>query len=642
MRSLASRTIVVVFTMGACVLLMLPNFLTQKLAVVFQENHRLEDGKKVPVDLAEVRDFMRDRENGLGLYFPSAQCVPEAGDGIPAERRCVLEARFITAAAVNEMAQAHPDLVDEFRTRLLPHPIERFFGFLSDKNIKNLKIRLGLDLQGGMRATFRADFDKHIASLKERYEPLIADLEGKLARSSPEEKKNLEARIANLKSQMTITEQKKQDLLQEARRIIDARLASQNLTEPELRVQPGSYSIGVDLPGMANSSEVLARIRDTVTVEYRLVNDEAQAKLGRVQGLDKDLADIQKMYIESRVDQDEIKRILSSITEKAQIRPEEGKVFLRWRRGIKDGSTALPRSFVVLGPVQLDGNDMTEAHANPSQGSPYYEISFVLSAEGAAKFGDLTTKNVGKQIAIVWGDRVVSSANIKEPIIGGVGRISGDFTVQDAKEISDVIREGALPLNLEILSVSFVGPSLGQESIIAGVISLMLSFLLVIMFMAGYYRWCGVVAVTALFFDMIIMTAVLSFLEFTLTLPGFAGLILTVGMAVDANVIIYEKMKEDIRAGKTASLAIEGGFRASFWTIFDSHVTTLISSIILFKIGDGPIKGFAIVLFFGLITSLFTSLYVSHLIFDWFSLLFRPERLSIGWGYSRYAQGGKK
>ncbi len=640
MRSLAQRTIVVVLTMGTCVLLMLPNFLTQRLAVVFQENHRLEDGKKVPVSPEEIKDFIRDRENGLGLYFPGATCVPEAADSIPASRRCVLEARFITAAAVNEMAQAHPDLIDEFRTRLLPHGIEKFFGFLSEKNVKNLKIRLGLDLQGGMRATFRADFDKYTASLKERYEPLIADLRSKLSRT-PEasEKQNLEIRISNLESQTIITEQKKQDLLQEARRIIDARLAAQNLTEPEIRVQPGSYSIGVDLPGMANSSEVLARIRDTVTVEYRLVNDEATSK---VAPFGSELAEIQKMYAEGRVDHDEIKRIMNSVVEKSRLRPEEGRLFLRWRRGIKDGSQSLPRSFVVLGPVQLDGNDMTEAHANPSQGSPYYEISFVLSAEGSSKFADLTTKNVGKQIAIVWGDRVVSSANIKEPIVGGVGRISGDFTAQDAKEISDVIREGALPLNLEILNVSFVGPSLGQESILAGVISLVLSFLLVVLFMAGYYRWCGVVAVTALFFDMIIMMAVLSFLEFTLTLPGFAGLILTVGMAVDANVIIYEKMKEDIRAGKSASLAVEGGFRASFWTIFDSHVTTLISSIILFKIGDGPIKGFAIVLFFGLITSLFTSLYVSHLIFDWFIHFFRPEKLSIGWGYSAYAQGGKK
>lgn len=638
MRSLIQRTIIVVLVMGTCTLFLLPNFLTQELAVVFQDFKRLEDGKKIPVDTAEIKDFILDRENGLGLYFPGAECVPQAEGRTSADFRCVLKSRYITAARINEMAQAHPDLIDEFHTRVLPHPIEHALSFLSEKDAKNLKIRLGLDLQGGMRATFRADFDKHIASLKERYEPLIKDLEAKRARATTEEEKNnLDGRIANLKSSMTVSEARKQELLQEARRIIDARLASQNLTEPELRVQPNSYSIGVDLPGMANSSEVLAKIRDTVTVEYRIVSKTGTEKVARFQN---EVAAITKMYQTGEVDNDEIRLIMDRVTREAGLTAQDGKLFLQWRRGARPGSPALPRSFIVLGPVQLDGNDMTQAGGNQSQGSSYYEVSFVLSANGSEKFADLTTKNVGESIAIVWGDRVVSSANIKEPIVGGVGRISGDFTEQDAKEIAEVIREGALPLNLEILSVSFVGPSLGQESILAGILSVVLSLVLVLLFMIGYYRWCGVVAVVALLFDMVIMTAVLSALEFTLTLPGFAGLILTVGLAVDANVIIYEKMKEDIREGKSPLTAVESGFKASFWTIFDSHVTTIISSLILYRVGDGPIKGFAIVLFYGLITSLFTSLFVSHLIFDWYNHLFRTRRLSIGWGYSSYQTKG--
>jgi len=630
MRSLIQRTIVVVTIVFACIMLMLPNFLPQRLAVVFHEFKKTEDGKKIPFPQDEIKDFIRDRENGLGLYFPNAICKPELAKGIPADRRCVLEDRYITSARVNEMAQAHPEIVDEFRTQVLPDAIERFLGFMSEKEAKQLKVRLGLDLQGGMRATFRADFDKHIASLKERYQPLIKEINDKLAQAKTEEEKNnLRTRVANYEAQMVISEQKKLELLQEAKHIIDARLAAQNLTEPELRIQPNSYSIGVDLPGMANSSEVLSRIRDTVTVEYRIVSKEGT---DRVQGFENEIREIQQMYVQGHVDQDEIKSIIDRVTVKSGLKPEEGRIFLRWRRGAKAGSQSLPRQFVVLGRTELDGSDMTAANANQSHGSAYYEISFVLSAEGATKFADLTTKNVGKQIAIVWGERVVSTATIREPIVGGVGQITGDFTAQDAKEIADVIREGALPLNLEILSVSFVGPSLGQESILAGIISLVLSFMLVIIFMIGYYRVAGMVAVLALFLNLVIMTAVLSFLEFTLTLSGFAGAILTVGMAVDANVIIYEKMKEDVRDGKSPSLSIADGFDSSLWTIVDSHVTTIISAVILGIVGDGPIKGFAMVLFFGLITSMFTSLYVSHLVFDWALHLLHPEKLSIGWG----------
>ena len=219
--------------------------------------------------------------------------------------------------------------------------------------------------------------------------------------------------------------------------------------------------------------------------------------------------------------------------------------------------------------------------------------------------------------------------------MGGYGVIQGDFSRDDAKEVANVIREGALPLPLEIISVSYVGPGLGQDSIQAGVYSVVLGFLLVNLFIVLYYHLSGLVAVLALLTNLLIMAAILSLMEFTLTLPGFAGIILTVGMAVDANVIIFEKIREDLRAGKVPVVAIESGFRSSFWTILDANITTLIAAIILYYNGDGPIKGFAITLFFGLLSSLFTALYVSRVTFDWF---FRPgtnRRLSIGWNAKR-------
>ncbi len=640
MKNLLIRSSLVLVVIGISAVFFAPNVMTQRLQVVFQEYSRASSGKKEINDAAYISNFIQDRENGLRLYFHGSECRPEAQGRIPATHRCVLESRFITSAKVNELAHANPDLIDEARTTVLPHPIESFFSFISRKGYKLLRIKLGLDLQGGMRATFQADYKNYLAKLKEKYEPVMKELENKLAKpDTPEaDKSDIRARIKNIQDLLTLSEQRKQDLLLSARQVIDKRLASQNLTEPEVRIQPESYSIGIDMPGMGNSSEVLSRIKDTVTVEYRLVNDDATKKVN-VPEFSKDLEIIQAMYRENRVDAFEVNEILNSITQRVGIKPEEGRIFLHWRRGRNESGTSLPREFRVLGPVVMDGSDMTNAQENVNANSAWYQINFVLSGDGAEKFGDITTNNIGKRLAILWGDRVVSDPQIQGAILGGNGVITGEFSQKEAGEVSNVIREGALPLPLEILSVSFVGPSLGQESIIAGVISVLMGFFIVIVFMFGYYKVSGLNAIVALFLNLLMMAAVLSLLEFTLTLPGFAGIILVVGMAVDANVIIFEKIKEDLRENKPAAVSIEGGFRASFWTILDSHVTQLISAVILWKVGekfgDTSIMGFSVALFFGIVCSLFTSLYVSHLLFDWVIYLFNPRTLSIGFGFTR-------
>jgi len=259
---------------------------------------------------------------------------------------------------------------------------------------------------------------------------------------------------------------------------------------------------------------------------------------------------------------------------------------------------------------------MTDARESLTGDSPWYRINFVMSNEGANKFADVTRNNIGKRMAILWGDRVVSDPVIQTAIVGGSGVITGQFDLEEAREVANVIREGALPLPLDILSVSFIGPSLGKQSIEMGVYSVVVGFILVNVFMLLYYRVAGIVAVIALFLNLVILSALLSLLEFTLTLPGFAGLILTVGMAVDANVIIFEKIREDLRAGKSMSVAIHSGFESSFWTILDANVTTLITAVILYYNGDGPIQGFALTLFFGLVSSMFTALFVSRYLFD--------------------------
>ncbi len=634
MRDLLLRTSLVAGIVLVSTFLFAPNVRKQELEIVFHEYRRTEDGKKVSVSPAVIQDFAKDRENGLIAYFPGSECKFQASEKIPEARRCVLEARFITSAHINEISQAYPDLIDETRTGVLPDSIERLLGRWTEKGYKNLKVHLGLDLQGGMRAVFRADFDKYLSSLKERYDPVLAKLEQTKINSTGSEKTDAENRIKNIQTLLELSAARKEELLSQAKNVIDKRLAAQDLTEPEVRVQPESQTINVDMPGVANSSDVLDKIKDTVTVEYRLVNDEATLRLTGPE-YEAEIQKVQALYKNPPVDLYEVKEIVDRVTKKAAIKPEEGKVFLHWRRGRSVNSPTMPREFRVLGPVILDGNDMTDARENVNPNSAWYMITFQLSGAGAEKFGDVTTKSINKRLAILWGDRVVSDPVIRGPILGGNGIIEGDFSRDQAAEVANVIREGALPLPLETLSVSFVGPSLGQESIVAGMTSVVMGFAIVVLFMMGYYRLTGLVAVVALALNVLVMAGVLSVLEFTLTLPGFAGVILTVGMAVDANVIIFEKMKEDLRDGKSPYVAIEKGFEASFWTILDSNVTTLIAAIVLYKKGDGPIQGFAVVLFWGLVISMFTALFVSHLIFDWVGHLRKLKGLSIGYGFKK-------
>lgn len=637
-RDLLWRSAVAVLVALLSAILLSSNFAVQELAIGFREYYRDPSGARIDIAPEEIKDFIRDRENGLLLYFPDSECEPQAEGRLSAERRCVLRDRFITTARINELVQAFPGLIDERDTRLLPHWSERLAGYWTEKGYRDLRVKLGLDLQGGMRAVFRADFDTYLKRVREKNEPEIRRIEDKLAQADTpaEEKDQLRQRMEALQAEMQLDKARRFDLLREAKQIIDKRLAAQGLTEPEVRAQPDSDSIAVDMPGAANSGEVLARIKDTTTVEYRIVNAEATARINSNPENVEVIRRLREIYASGRVDPFEVEQLINQAALQGAIRPEEGRVFLYWRRPANQrAGKALPSEFRVLGPPALDGSDMAYAEASVNPDSSYYMILFRLTPAGAERFGDLTRTNVGKAMAILWGDRVVSDPNINEPIYGGSGQITGDFDEEQSAEIAGVIREGALPMPLDAISVSFVGPSLGQESIVNGVLSVILGFLVVVLFMIGYYKWSGLIAVVALLLNLVIMTAVMSLLGFTLTLPGFAGAILTVGMAVDANVIIYEKIKEDLRAGKAPSLAIESGFRSSLWTILDSNITTLIAAIVLSRSEDGPIIGFAIVLFFGLITSMFTALFVSRVLFDWVQTLTNFRRLSIGYGFAR-------
>jgi preprotein translocase subunit SecD len=289
------------------------------------------------------------------------------------------------------------------------------------------------------------------------------------------------------------------------------------------------------------------------------------------------------------------------------------------------GTTAPPKPgeptawVVVETPAVVDGSELRSADAvsdNPAGGSDAYQISFTLKPTGAQKFGAWTAANVGAYMAVVLNDRVQSAPYIKSQITDS-GSISGNFTQESANGLALTLRSGALPARIIYLEERTVGPSLGADSIRAGVTASLVGLALIIVTMIVYYRWSGINAVVALLLNTILTLAALIIFDAALTLPGIAGIVLGIGMAVDSNVLIFERIREELASGKTVASAIDAGFDRAFVTIIDTHVTTIVSSLFLFVFGTSLIRGFAVTLVLGLLANLFTAVYVSRTIFMW-------------------------
>lgn len=277
-----------------------------------------------------------------------------------------------------------------------------------------------------------------------------------------------------------------------------------------------------------------------------------------------------------------------------------------------------PKQYVVVEePAVVDGNELRDAQAVSRTGNDSdYQISFSFKPSGAQKFGEWTGKNIGNYMAVVLNNEVKSAAYIKSQIFDS-GEISGRFTKGTAEDLSLTLKSGALPAQIEYQEERTVGPSLGADSIRAGVSASLGGLILVVIFMLFYYRGAGVNAVIALLLNVLLTVAGLIVMDSTLTLPGIAGLILGIGMAVDSNVLIFERMREELRAGKSVAKAVELGFDRAFITIIDTHITTILSSVILYMYGSGPIRGFAVTLVLGLLINLFSAVFVSRTIFMW-------------------------
>jgi protein-export membrane protein SecD len=374
------------------------------------------------------------------------------------------------------------------------------------------------------------------------------------------------------------TEAERRQAVGQSIEIIRRRIDETGTKEPTIQRQ-GQDRILVELPGVGNPEHVKALLGRTAKLTFQLVD--------------------------AKVTPDDARR--------GRLPP--GDEILPVQPGKNDRGG--PSAYVVHRRVMVDGSMLTDAQATFQDNEPV--VSFRFDAAGAKRFGDATSANVGKPFAIVLDNKVISAPVIREPILGGAGIISGSFTVQSASDLALLLRAGALPAPIKILEERTVGAQLGADSIHEGTLASIVGVALVAVFMVLFYGLFGVFADIALFFNLCLMLAALSLLGATLTLPGIAGIALTMGMAVDANVLIYERIKEEVRGGRTLLSSLEAGFTRAFGTIVDSHVTTLVAGILLYWLGSGPVKGFAVTLSIGVLTSLFSAILVTRLqIVTWF------------------------
>jgi protein-export membrane protein SecD len=287
------------------------------------------------------------------------------------------------------------------------------------------------------------------------------------------------------------------------------------------------------------------------------------------------------------------------------------------------------QQLVVFSNVSVDGADLNNAQASTDPQSGQWGINFSLNSLGAREFADVTTANVGKPFAIILDGKIIMAPNIREPITGGSGQITGNYTAQQATDLALLLRAGALPAPLNIIEEQSVGPELGADAIRAGALSLAVGFVLVLVFMATFYGLFGWFANIALVMNLVIMLAILSFMGATLTLPGMAGILLTLGMAVDANVLINERVREEVKAGRKPLAALEAGYKRAYGTIIDSNVTTLLAHITLFIFGSPPVRGFAVTICVGIVTTLFTATVLVRLITSRWYISRRPSALPV-------------
>jgi preprotein translocase subunit SecD len=367
--------------------------------------------------------------------------------------------------------------------------------------------------------------------------------------------------------------------------IVERRVNQLGTVEPSIQRQ-GQDRILVQVPGLQDPTRLKELLGKTAKLDFRMVDSTVppdQAQQGRV--------------------------------------PPDSEILM--------SSTSPKTPYVIKKQVLVSGGDLTDAQPGFDQRSGEPIVSFRFNTSGSRKFAQATLENVGQPFAIVLDNEVISAPVIREPITGGSGQISGSFTVQGANDLAILLRAGALPAPLTVIEERTVGPGLGQDSIEKGELAAYVGSIMVIVFMLVTYRLFGVFANLAVAINVAMIFGVLSLLNATLTLPGIAGIVLTVGIAVDSNVLIYERIREELRGGRNAISAIDAGFKRALSTILDSNITTFIAAAVLFYIGTGPVRGFAVTLGIGIITTVFTAFTLTRLIVATWVRWKRPHSVPI-------------
>ena len=492
------------------------------------------------------------------------------------------------------------------------------------------RIHLGLDLQGGMHLVLEVDTEKAMEGTVERLANALreglmekrirfrsverkadnsisielpskesrADLEKILTDQFPDlEIKSTEAvegrETVTLKFREKRIADIKKTTLDQSLETIRNRVDQFGVTEPEI-IPQGDDRILIQLPGIKDPKRAIDLIGRTALLEFKLVDEE------------------------------------HSVEDAMRGNVPAGSILMKGaREGGEKTTGRRDTTYLLKERTLLTGQSLENAQVKISDrfGEPYVAIKF--NPQGAKDFDRITGENVNKRLAIILDGAVYSAPVIKERISGGDAQVTGAFSMEEARDLAIVLRAGSLPAPVKILEQRSVGPSLGQDSIDKGILSTIIGFLLVFVFMVIYYRLSGIVACIALVLNLVLLLGAMALFDATLTMPGIAGIVLTVGMAVDANVLIFERTREELRTGKTPRAAVDAGYTKAFLTIFDSNVTTLIAAVFLFQFGSGPVKGFAVTLTIGIIASMFTAIFVTRIIFDYFTWTRKIEKLSI-------------
>jgi preprotein translocase subunit SecD len=487
------------------------------------------------------------------------------------------------------------------------------------------KVVLGLDLQGGMHLVLDVDREKAVETyvhrmadsletvMKEKgvaYVSIASRGQDKIAiiyESSdvPAEVKEIVGEefpvLVSPKDSggelvFTLDEQEYERILvwasSQAIETIRNRIDKFGVTEPLIQKQ-GDTEIVIQLPGLKDPERAIALIGKTAVLEFRMIDEENDPK----EAVDYGPPFGSELVFQDRVD------------------TKTGR--------IKKIPYLVKREVLLTGDLLSDARVAFDSQFN----EPYVSLTF--DSTGARIFERITGENVNKRIAIILDGKLHSAPVVRERIAGGRAQVSGGFTLTEATDLAIVLRAGALPAPVDVIQNVTVGPTLGKDSIEAGIRAIILGAVLVLGFMLIYYRLSGLIANIAITLNIVMLLGAMSWLGATLTLPGIAGILLTIGMGVDSNVLIFERIKEELKAGRTSRSAINAGYDKAWWTIVDSHVTTLITAAVLFQFGSGPIKGFAVTLSLGILINLFTSLVGTKFAFDLQNEKFNIKKLSI-------------